>query len=162
MNPYWRHLWPQFIFLFGSIWALVGTPFVCVAVYQFFAGHGKEALIFAGFGLAFAGTGWFLVVKAIRKTIKAIALLRSGTIACGKVLKKVVDYSATINGRHPLYLEYTFVSSDGRRFTSQSQYVPRRQEDLWKEDGEILVAFDPRDPASHEADVYGLISSLRS
>jgi hypothetical protein len=114
----WRILRSDFLFLFGSIWALVGTPFVCIGLFLSLS-RPKDGLIFVLLGALFGGVGWTLVIKAWRKASRVVELFANGLIVEGRVDQVVVDRSVQINQRHPSYLAFSFEGRDGlARYTA--------------------------------------------
>lgn len=115
-------------------------------------------LAFGGFGLIFAGVGWFLVFREVPKVLKRISLMEQGWVATGVVQEVLLDYNTRINGRHPLYLLYSFTGPDGVSREGRSVNLPRRLEKRFSPGDSIPVVYDPRNPEVFEADVLGVRS----
>ena len=240
MRAFLRHLISQFIFLFGLVWALVGTPLLIAGLLvwrseselarrgvqaearlvekAYKSGSGKSGsylvrysfqdqrgaqrlgearvsrkvwkdlpegsrlpvlylperpeknrlggdlgwdwwvlpLVLGFLGLVFAPAGFVLVFLALRRTLKAMELLRNGVILTGRVLELREDLGTTINGRHPFVLVYGFRGPDGKEHQGQTQHLPQALEGRWQVGGSVTVICDPQDPSRHEADILGV------
>lgn len=162
--PYLRHLFSQFFFIFGGIWALVGTPFLGVAIVTASSrrsGDWKEmAIVFGILGAVFGGIGWTLVIRSVLKTAGELGLMKNGYRVSGKVTGVHTDSSMTINGRHPKYLAYAYTGPNGQTYEAKSGYLPKRLESRWKAGDEIDVSCDPGEPSRSAVDYLDLRSML--
>lgn len=116
-------------------------------------------LVFAGLGAAFAGVGWALVLREIRRSLSRIRLLRQGMAVRGQVMELRQDLSVRVNRRHPAYLIYAFPGPDARRREGRSPLLSRRDEERFVPGSPIAVIYDPLNPDRHEADIFGARSA---
>ncbi|MGI8905394.1 MAG: DUF3592 domain-containing protein [Candidatus Sumerlaeaceae bacterium] len=110
---------------------------------------------FAAFGGAFAGVGWFLVLRAMLITSQKLALLRTGFPVMGEIVEVRENQQVKINNRHPLYLVYRFTAPDGQVIEGKSVNIPRRAEGRFHVGGQVKIVYDPRNYNRHEVDLFG-------
>ena len=154
-----RLLTRQFIFLFGGIWALVGTPLIGVAVWAYLAKPREEkllVLVFGILGLIFGGSGWVMVALSVRKASREAALVRSGLPVQAEVLEVVQSAHVRVNNRFPWYLRYRFRAVDGTERVEESSYLAAGAEGEWKKGSSLTVLCDPSDASVFMPDVEHL------
>lgn len=165
---FWRYLKTSFLFWFGLIWAIVGTPFLLFALWSLAGYPGREHLpplnkdageltvIFAVVGLVFGALGWYLVYRGFSTTRKTVELMRSGSITQGEVTRVEINRLLKINGRYPRYFTYCFTGSDGAKRQGRSPNLPLALEEKWKAGDSITVVCDLRNEDRHLADIFDL------
>ncbi|HEY2139048.1 MAG TPA: DUF3592 domain-containing protein, partial [Chthoniobacterales bacterium] len=110
-------------------------------------------LIFGNLGVVFGGLGWTFVVMSLRKVLAEMNLLRTGSVAEGKVIAFHSDPSITINGRHPAFFEYRF-EAEGKTHQGRSPDLPLSLMERWNRGDAIRVVYDVRNPNRSEPDIY--------
>jgi hypothetical protein len=92
-----------FIFaLLGSVFTVVGAVLTILIVTAF------VGIPFLVIGLPFLGAGGYILYRRYRETMKAVNILRNGEACKGEVSGSHLNASVTVNGRHPLTIEYRF------------------------------------------------------
>lgn len=95
----------KFMYLFGGIWAAVGTIFLVVGLGGLVASASKPwqsglvFLIFAGIGGVFAAIGFTIVLWQVRRARRKRRLLENGRRVYAELGEIYQDTSITVNGR---------------------------------------------------------------
>jgi len=165
---FWRYLKTSFLFWFGLIWTIVGTPFLLFALWSFAGYPGKEhlpplnknagelPLVFGGVGLVIGGVGLYLLCRGYSSTRKMVELMRSGSTARGEVTTVEINRFVKINGRYPRYFTYRFTAGDGLEREGRSPNLPLSLEDKWSAGDSITIIYDLRDGDNHQPDIFEL------
>lgn len=109
--------------------------------------------VFGVLGVVFGGLGWTFVIVAIRKIMRQLSLLRTGSVVDGDITSFEFDPSVRINGRNPPFFRYHYFV-DGKKHTGRSPDLPFRMMGQWNHGDKIRVFYDPKQPENSEADIY--------
>jgi hypothetical protein len=109
--------------------------------------------VFGVLGVVFGGLGWTFVIVAIRKIMRQLSLLRTGSVVDGDITSFEFDPSVRINGRNPPFFRYHYFV-DGKKHTGRSPDLPFRLMGQWNHGDKIRVFYDPKQPENSEADIY--------
>ena len=112
-------------------------------------------LVFGGLGLIFGGLGWTFVIVAIRKIMRQLSLLRTGSAVEADITSFEFDPTVRINGRNPPFFRYRYIV-DGKKHTGRSPDLPFRMMGRWNHGDKVRVFYDPRLPENSEPDVYDI------
>jgi Protein of unknown function (DUF3592) len=112
-------------------------------------------LVFGGLGVIFGGLGWTFVIVAIRKIMRQLSLLRTGSVVEADITSFEFDPTVRINGRNPPFFRYRYIV-DGKKHTGRSPDLPFRMMGRWNHGDKVRVFYDARQPENSEADVYGI------
>jgi hypothetical protein len=110
-------------------------------------------LIFGVLGVIFGGLGWTCILVALRKIRAELYLVRTGSVAEGKITGFEFNYQVSINGRHPQYFNYHY-EADGKRHEGRSPDLPGQFAGRWNRGDPIRIVYDPRAPERSEPDIY--------
>jgi len=120
--------WKNTFSLVGIIFMIIGTPLI---------------LAF-GFGLIFVVIGYFLFRRGKRTANETILALESGMSVEGIIEQIDLDYSQSINGKHPFRVSYSYQTSNGRQ---TDEIVCWDEQNKWRKAGdEIWVVYMPENP----------------
>jgi hypothetical protein len=109
--------------------------------------------VFGVLGVVFGGLGWTFVIVAIRKIMRQLSLLRTGSVVDGDITSFEFDPSVRINGRNPPFFRYHYFV-DGKKHTGRSPDLLFRMMGQWNHGDKIRVLYDPKQPENSEADIY--------
>jgi hypothetical protein len=137
----------QFQFLFGTIFAVVGTA-LGVAFLPVGIMTGMVVFLILGtvFLLVFGGIGYGVLLSGVRSSRIKLKALTDGLTASGTVDEIFLDSSIKVNNRSPWKVNYSF-TVNGQRYTS-GQHMWHADDSL--EAGfPIYVVYLPEDPGQN-------------
>jgi hypothetical protein len=121
------------------------------------SGEGPLAsLLFCALGLAIVGAGAALSAIIWRRAGRRARVVAIGIAARGVIDAVDRNWRVRINGRSPEFFTFRYKDELGRDHGGRSPDLPRSLEGRWRSGESIRVLYDPLDPDSCEADVYGL------
>lgn len=98
----------------GLILMVIGLIFAPCGITLLFSAPGNLATwIFIAVGLGLLAPGGYLVFRGLRKALSQMRLLRAGQAVLGQIDQLGMDYSTTVNNRHPWIITYHFSAYGG-------------------------------------------------
>lgn len=124
------------VMLWRNTHALIGAIFIIVGI---------PTILAMGFGLIFAGIGYFLFRYGRKVGKEKIQALEYGITAEGVLTDVRRDTTQSINGRNPFIISYTFTTKEGKQ-QADSVVSWDDNSSLINHGDEIWVVYIPENP----------------